>query len=85
MSTVPSVPGVEVRAPWQDGYEHVLTAEALELLAALHRTFGPRRAQLLEECAVRDAELAGGALPEFLAETKDVRQNDWQVAYERIG
>jgi malate synthase len=80
MSTVPSVPGVEVRAPWQDGYEHVLTAEALEFLAALHRTFGPRRAELLEERAVRDAELAGGALPEFLAETRDVRQSDWQVA-----
>ena len=80
MSTVPSVPGVEVRAPWLDGYEHVLTAEALELLATLHRTFGPRRAELLEARAVRDAELAGGALPEFLAETKDVRQSDWQVA-----
>ena len=80
MSTVPSVPGVEVRAPWQDGYEHVLSGAALELLAMLQRTFGPRRAELLEARAVRDAELAGGALPEFLVETQGVRDSDWQVA-----
>jgi malate synthase len=80
MGSVPGVPGVEVVAPWLDGYEQVLTAEALELLATLHRTFEPRRAELLEARAVRDAELAGGAIPDFLAETKDVRQGDWQVA-----
>ena len=80
MGSVQGVPGVEVAAPWLDGYEQVLTAEALELLATLHRTFGPRRAELLEARAVRDGELAGGALPEFLAGTKDVRQGDWQVA-----
>jgi malate synthase len=47
MSTVPSVSGVEVHASWQDGYEHVQTAGALELLAMLHRTFGPRLAEML--------------------------------------
>jgi len=61
MSRVPSVPGAAVGVPWLGGCEHVLTAEALELLATLHRTIGPRRAELLGSRAVRDAELAGGA------------------------
>lgn len=65
---------------WQDGYEQVLTADALDLLARVQREFGPRRLELLEARRVRDAELAAGALPDFLAETKDVRESDWQVA-----
>ncbi len=85
MTTFPSVAGVEVRAPWQDGYEHVLTGEALALLATLHRTFEPRRAELLKERAARDAALADGALPAFLDETKDVREGDWTVAPPAAG
>ncbi len=85
MSSVPTVPGVEVRAPWRDGYEQVLTTEALELLAMLQRTFGPRRAELLEARAVRDAALGAGELPDFLAGTKDVREADWQVAPPAAG
>ena len=80
MGSPPSVPGVQVRAPWPDGYEQVLTADALELLATLHRTFEPGRAELLQARSVRDTELAGGALPDFLTETKDVRQGGWQIA-----
>ena len=79
MSSAPQVPGVEVLG-WQDGYEQVLTEQSLTLLARLHREFGPRRAELLQARAARDAELAAGALPDFLAATKDVREQDWQVA-----
>ena len=80
MSSAPSVPGVEVGASWLGGCEHVRTAGALELLAVLHATFGPRRAELPESRAIRDAERAGGTLPEFPAGTRDVRQGDWRVA-----
>jgi hypothetical protein len=44
ISSVPSVPGVEVGASWLGGCEHVPTAGAPGLLAALHETFGPGRA-----------------------------------------
>ncbi len=64
MSSAPSVPGVEVGASWLGGCEQVLTAGALELLAALHRMFGPRRAELPESRVVRDAELAGRRCPD---------------------
>ena len=79
MSSVRSVPGVEVGVPWVDGYEHVRTAGALEVLATLHRTSGPARAELPEARPARAAELAGEALPEFLTETKNVRQGVWHV------
>ena len=79
MSTPPTVPGVEI-ASWADGYEDVLTAESLGLLARLQREFGSRRKDLLEKRAARDAELAAGALPDFLSETSDVRGGDWTVA-----
>ncbi len=61
MSSAPSVPGVEVGASWLGGCEHALTAGALELLAVLHGTLGPGRAELPASRAVRDAERVGGA------------------------
>jgi len=45
MSSAPSVPGVEVGAPWLGGCKHALTAGALEMLGALAGTFRPRRAE----------------------------------------
>ncbi len=80
MSPAPQVPGVEVRAEWREGYEQVLTEQSLTLLARLQREFGPRRAELLAARTTRDTELGAGALPDFLTETKDVREGDWQVA-----
>jgi len=80
MSHPPEVAGVQVRAEWREGYEQVLTADALGLLARLQRELGPRRRELLEARARRDAELAAGALPDFLPETAGVRGGSWRVA-----
>jgi malate synthase len=79
-SPAPQVPGVEVRGEWKEGYEQVLTEQSLSLLAQLQRDFGGLRRELLALRAQRDAELAGGALPDFLAETAEVRGGDWTVA-----
>jgi malate synthase len=68
---------VEILAPAD---EEVLTREALELVARLHRELNPRRLELLERRRERQAELDAGALPGFLAETKDVREAEWRVA-----
>src|ERR1039458_2448623 len=80
MSSAPSVPGVEVGASWLGGCEHVRTARALELPAVLHATCARRRAERPDSRPIRDAERAGGTLPEFPAGTRDVRQGDWRVA-----
>jgi malate synthase len=70
--------GVEVLGE-RDG--RVLTDAALGFVAELHREFNPARKHLLECRADRQAELAGGALPDFPLETKAVRDDpDWRVA-----
>jgi malate synthase len=69
--------GVVVRAPDETG---VLTPEALDLVAALEREFGGRRAGLLEARAERQELIAAGELPAFLEETRRVREGDWRVA-----
>lgn len=60
--------------------QSVLTPEAVKLLTELHRRFNPRRLELLERRRVRQAEIDGGKLPDFLAETKAIRESDWTVA-----
>lgn len=57
----------------------VLTPEAVEFVAALHRRFNPRRLELLLKRQERQVLIESGALPDFLAETEDVRSADWRV------
>jgi malate synthase len=57
----------------------ILTPEALAFVELLQRELGPRRRELLERRVERQRELDGGARPNFLPETKDVRDGDWQV------
>jgi malate synthase len=71
--------GVEVHGRYKPGYERVLTAEALEFLAHLHRSFEPRRRELLKRRAERQARFDAGALPDFLPETRKVREGAWTV------
>ncbi|MGN6242080.1 MAG: malate synthase A [Motilibacteraceae bacterium] len=74
------VEGVEVLGAIGERYDEVLTAEALGLIAALHRSHEARRRELLALREERYAELAAGGTLGFLDETKDVREGDWQVA-----
>src|SRR5262249_61927375 len=71
---------VEVTGPLQARYDEILTAEAVEFLAALHREFDGRRRELLGRRKEREAILAAGGMLGFLDETKDVREADWRVA-----
>jgi len=49
--------GVEIRAPMKPGFEVILAPEALALVARLHRSFNPRRKELL--AAIFDEVPAG--------------------------
>ncbi|WP_432843960.1 malate synthase A [Dactylosporangium sp. CA-092794] len=65
----------------QDRYDEILTPAALSFLAELHHRFEPTRRELLAARERRYAELAAGGSLGFLAETKDVREDDsWRVA-----
>ena len=73
--------GVRIDGPMKDRYDEVLTEEALAFLADLHRRFDGRRRELLALRDERYAELAAGGTLDFLADTKDVRDDDsWRVA-----
>ena len=57
----------------------VLTPEATEFLTLLQREFGGERAELLAARHARAQRLRGGELPDFLEETRSVREGDWHV------
>ena len=60
-------------------YTDVLSDDALEFVAELHRNFETTRQRLMQARVRRQAEIDGGATPDFLAETRSVREGDWQV------
>lgn len=78
--SIPLPQGMQINAPILPGFETILTLPALELVAKLHRTFQPRREQLLAARVERAKRLDAGERPDFLPETKPVRDGDWKVA-----
>jgi malate synthase len=62
------------------GDAEILSPEAQAFLVELHRRFDARRTALLERRVVRQREIDGGALPDFLPETRHIRETDWTVA-----
>src|SRR5262245_25725871 len=57
----------------------ILTPACLAFVAKLGRQFEPRRRQLLALRKQRQAELDAGEMPDFLAETKEIREAGWTV------
>ena len=74
-----TISGVEIHAPVEGRTREILSDEALTFLANLQREFGGRRADLLQRRRERQARLDAGERPDFLLETKEVRESDWQV------
>jgi malate synthase len=61
-------------------YRGLLTPAALAFLADLHRRFDAQRHALLAARTRRQATWDAGALPDFRADTRALREGDWQVA-----
>jgi malate synthase len=74
------LPGVELRAPLSDTHAQILTPEALDFIVDLHRTFNARRKELLNARQERQKRLDAGERPDFLAETRALRESEWTVA-----
>jgi malate synthase len=60
--------------------DEILTPEALQFVADLHDRFAGRRDELLEARTRRREEAARTGKLDFLPETREVRESDWQVA-----
>ncbi|RSL15704.1 malate synthase [Edaphobacter aggregans] len=71
---------VEVLAPATERAAEVLTPEAVDFVAGLQRAFNARRKELLAARVVRQKRLDAGERPDFLPETKTIRESEWTVA-----
>ncbi len=58
----------------------ILTPEALAFLETLHKTFETRRRTLLEGRIQRQKQFDAGLLPDFLPETRAIRDSVWKIA-----
>ena len=80
MSELDTLSRAKVLGPVSGRASEILTPEALDFLAGLHRNFDARRRQLLAARVTRQARFDAGETPDFLAETADIRDGDWKVA-----
>jgi malate synthase len=71
---------VELTVPLSPAFEEILTPEAVAFVARLARKFGPTRARLLQRRTERQAEFDAGLKPDFLPETRHIREAEWTVA-----
>jgi malate synthase len=72
--------GIEIRGRLTPAHTQILDEQALALVTKLARKFEPRRRELLAARARRQAEFDTGKLPDFLPETKHIRESEWTVA-----
>lgn len=80
-STDAILQGVNILGKVDEAHRKILTPDALAFLSLLHRSFNPTRKALLERRKIRQAELDRGILPDFLPETRHVRENaTWKGA-----
>src|SRR6266699_2900563 len=75
-----SDPGIRVLTTPPSGCAEILAPAALQFLGALARRFEPERQRRLARRRERQQELDAGRLPDFLPETKEIRDRDWTVA-----
>ncbi len=72
--------GVAITGALAPRYEEVLTSDALAFVADLHRSFDATRLDLLAKRTARQARFDAGELPDFLPETKAIRDAEWTIA-----
>ncbi len=72
--------GVDILGRMTPAYQEILSGPALAFLAKLVRKFEARRRALLAARAKRQAEFDAGKLPDFLPDTRQIRESDWTVA-----
>lgn len=72
--------GIRVSKEVPPLYREILSDDALQFIAKLARAFSPMRDKLLLNRKERQKRLDQGELPDFLPETKHIREGDWTIA-----
>jgi malate synthase len=76
----PIVAGLEIKGDVSPAHAEIVTPEALNFVAQLQKEFGEKRLLLLEKRKERQREIDGGKFPDFLPETRKIRDSEWKVA-----
>ena len=66
--------------PMSDGYDRILTEDAMKFICMLEDKFGKTRLNLLSKREDVQRDIDSGKFPNFLKETENIRQGDWTVA-----
>jgi len=69
-----------VVGPISDGYDKILTEDAMKFVCMLEEKFGKTRLDLLNKRENVQRDIDSGKFPNFLKETENIRQEDWTVA-----
>ena len=72
--------GVEIPAPIPEEFAEILTPEAVAFVAMLSREFGGRVEEILQKRAERQEKINAGEMPDFLPQTREIREGDWMIA-----
>jgi len=75
----PRAKGVVVTGPMRSRFNEIITPAALDFLAGLHRKFDKRRRELMQRRADRQHRFDAGELPDFLPDTKAIREQGWKI------
>ncbi len=71
---------LHITGAMKPSYAAILTPETLAFVQGLAAKFSPRREALLKKRIERQARLDKGEMPDFLPETKGIRDAEWKVA-----
>ncbi|HTL71502.1 MAG TPA: malate synthase A [Candidatus Eisenbacteria bacterium] len=77
---MPEIDGIRIQGTVTEEQRRLLTPGAVEFLRELSRTFEPVRQALLRKRAERQVRIDAGEFPDFLPETRKVRDSSWTVA-----
>ncbi|MDA4129121.1 MAG: malate synthase A [Thaumarchaeota archaeon] len=79
MNSVATLEHVEISAPVAGEFAPILTPEALSFAGALHREFSETRKKILKAREGNQILIDAGSLPNFLQDTKGIRDTEWKV------
>ena len=71
---------LDIRGTMTPAHAEILTPAAQDFLAALTQRFAPRVREILAARERRQARIDTGELPDFLPETRAIREGDWRIA-----
>src|SRR5437773_10969151 len=72
--------GIDIVGDVSAQFAEILTAGAMRFVAEIVRKFSARREELLQRRVAIQADIDNGKMPDFLPQTKEIRESSWRVS-----